>query len=58
MPSARALAMSGAPTANASLLLECQPELVTAVLKTDLAALEGATSKVAAEASTHQKISS
>lgn len=45
--------MSGAPTANASLLLECQPELVTAVLKTDLAALEGATSKVAAEASTH-----
>ena len=42
--------MSGAPAANASLLLECQPELVTSVLTTDLVALEGATR--AAEAST------
>lgn len=38
VPPARILALSGAPAANATLQLECQPELVEAVLKTDLAA--------------------
>jgi len=42
VPTARILALSGAPAANATVLIECRPDLVEAVLQTNLEALSNA----------------
>ncbi|CAL1173628.1 unnamed protein product [Cladocopium goreaui] len=48
IPSARILALSGAPAANATLIVECRPDLVAAVLQTELQALSRAVAEAPA----------
>lgn len=50
IPSARILALSGAPAANATLIVECRPDLVAAVLQTELQALSRAVAEAPAPA--------